>query len=319
MLNSAPAKPAKSAKLEKLPPAGFKRGLPAILLVLILFIPLKGFAQDSDSSRVSPQKLRRLATGSALGYGSLLTGLHLLWYKDNPQTGFHFFNDNKQWMQADKAGHIYSTFQLSRAGSEALKWTGMSTEKSALIGSLGGWLLMLPVEILDGYSAEYGASWGDLAANGFGSFLFAGQVLLWHEVLLKPKFSFYPSPFAAKRPQILGDQFVTQLLKDYNGQTYWLSADMDKMLPAGNKFPRWLNLAAGYGTEGMVFGHRGANILAGYNPHPQIFLSPDIDLSFIHTKNKAVKMLLFLLEGIKLPAPALEFSKNRIQLHPVYF
>lgn len=313
MVKSAPA------KLVKLSSAFHKKGLQTMLLVFVFFLPLKSFAKESDSSRVSPQKLRMLAAGSAVGYGSLLTGLHLLWYQDNPQTGFHFFNDNKQWMQTDKAGHIYSTFQLSRAGSEALKWTGMSSEKSAVFGSLGGWLFMLPVEILDGYSPEYGASWGDLAANGLGSFLYAGQVLLWDEVLLKPKFSFHPSPFAAQRPQILGDGFATQLLKDYNGQTYWLSADMDKMLPAGNKFPRWLNIAAGYGAEGMVFGHREANYLAGYDPHPQFYLSPDIDLSFIRTKNKALKILFFILEGVKLPAPALEFNKNRIRFHPVYF
>lgn len=291
----------------------------ALWLFLIHLLPLKALAQESDSTHVSPQRLKWLAAGSAVAYGGVLTGLNVLWYKNHPQTRFHFFNDNKQWMQTDKAGHLYSSYQLSRSGSEALKWAGMDARRSAVFGSLGGWLFILPVEILDGYSPEYGASWGDLAANGLGSVLYAGQVLLWDEVRLKPKFSFHPSPFAAQRPNVLGDHFSARLLKDYNGQTYWLSASMHDFLPAGNKFPRWLNIAAGYGTEGMVFAHPHISRSAGYDPYPQFYLGPDLDLSFIHTQKRVVKILLFLLESVKLPAPALEFSKNRIRFHPVYF
>lgn len=292
----------------------------AFTLFIVLFVNPSGtMAQEQDSSKLHPHRLKLLAIGSTIGYSGLLLGLNSLWYQDHPQTTFHFFNDNRQWMQVDKAGHTYSAFQLSRAGSEALLWAGMDSRQASLIGSLGGWLFMFPIEILDGHSADYGASWGDLAANSLGSLLFSSQVLLWDDIRLKPKFSFHPSPFAAERPNMLGHNFHNQLLKDYNGQTYWLSASIHKFLPNGNKFPHWLNFAVGYGTEGMVYAHPSASYEAGYNPLHQFYLGPDIDLSFIHTRKKAIKVLLFILEGIKLPSPALEINKNRLRLHPVYF
>ncbi|TAD94403.1 MAG: hypothetical protein EAY75_00090 [Bacteroidetes bacterium] len=54
---------------------------------------------------------------------------------------------------------------------------------------------------------------------------------LWNEVRLVPKFSFFPTPFAEQRPELLGKNISQQWLKDYNGQTYWLSVDIDKFLP----------------------------------------------------------------------------------------
>lgn len=293
--------------------------LACLLFLVFCLLPYKILAQETDTTTLSSKRVKWLATGSVAGYGALLTGLNILWYQKHPQTRFHFFNDNKQWMQADKAGHIYSTYHLSRTGSEAMKWAGMNRKKSAIYGSIGGFLFMLPVEILDGYSAEYGASWGDLAANSFGSLLYAGQIIAWNEVLLKPKFSFHPSSYAGLRPNVLGKNFTEQVLKDYNGQTYWLSADIHGLLPAGNNFPCWLSLALGYGTEEMIYAHPGTGKRAGFNPYPQFYLSPDPDLSKIKSKKKVIKILLFLLDGVKLPAPALEFGKNRIRFHPVYF
>lgn len=276
-------------------------------------------AQEADSSRTNSRRMKLLVYGGAATYGSLLTGLNYLWYADHPQSKFHFFNDNRQWMQMDKVGHAYSTFQLSRISSKAFLWAGMSPQKAAIYGSLSGWLFLLPIEFLDGFSPEYGASWGDLAANTSGSLLYAGQLLLWKEPRIKPKFSFHTTSFAPARPNTLGHNLPSQLLKDYNGQSYWLSVDIDKFLPADNKYPSWLNLAVGYGIEEMVFAHPELNSAIGHHSYRQLFLGPDLDLSELKSKKAWVNTLLFILDGIRLPAPALEFSKNRIHLHPFYF
>jgi hypothetical protein len=33
-----------------------------------------------------------------------------------PRSDFHFINDNAEWLQMDKAGHIYSSYHLGRLG-----------------------------------------------------------------------------------------------------------------------------------------------------------------------------------------------------------
>lgn len=266
-----------------------------------------------------PNRIKALTYGSAAAYAGMLIGLNALWYTEHAQSSFHLFNDNRQWMGIDKAGHAYSAFHLSRTGSEALRWAGMPDKKASLYGSLGGWLFMLPIEILDGFSSNYGASPGDLAANSAGSILYGSQMLLWQEIRLKPKFSFMPSPFAIERPNVLGHNLPTQLLKDYNGQTHWLSVDIEKFLPAESRFPAWLNLAVGYGGSGMVYAYPQDSRTAGFSPYARFFLAPDLDLSSIRSKKRIVNWLLFVLDGIHLPAPALEFSQGGLRLHPLYF
>lgn len=312
----------------------------AILAVLVFGSP-RLYAQQADSSMLYPaesnlqdlnhqdtlvlpdkqpaNRMKALAYGSAAGYAGMLIGLNALWYTEHAQSSFHFFNDNRQWMGIDKAGHAYSAFHLSRAGSEALRWAGMPEKKASLYGSLGGWLFMLPIEILDGFSSNYGASPGDLAANSAGSILYGGQMLLWQEIRLKPKFSFMPSPFAKERPNVLGHNLPTQLLKDYNGQTHWLSVDIEKFLPAESRFPAWLNLAVGYSSSGMVYAYPRDSRVAGFSPYTRFFLAPDLDLSRLRSKKRIVNWLLFVLDGIHLPAPALEFSQGSLRLHSLYF
>jgi hypothetical protein len=45
-----------------------------------------------------------------------LVGLNQLWYADYARSDFHFINDNAEWLQMDKAGHIYSSYHLGRLG-----------------------------------------------------------------------------------------------------------------------------------------------------------------------------------------------------------
>jgi hypothetical protein len=39
-------------------------------------------------------------------------------------------------------------------------------------------------------------------------------------------------------------------LKDYNGQTYWASANFKSFFPKSN-LPPWLGVSVGYGAEGL--------------------------------------------------------------------
>jgi hypothetical protein len=113
----------------------------------------------------------------------------------------------------------------------------------------------------------------------------------------------------------LGDSWSSKILKDYNGQTHWLSVDVDRFI----KFPKWLNIAVGYGAEKMIYARDEQNIKVNLDPYRQYYLSIDFDLTSIKTKSKTIKTLIFIVNMIKLPAPAIEFSRKGIKCHALYF
>jgi hypothetical protein len=284
---------------------------------ILFLLPFLASGQTSDTSQfVNKKRLNTLIIGSTVVYGVTLAGLNELWYEDSPKESFHFFNDNAEWKQVDKIGHFYSAYYLSYGTSRALRWCNVKARKSDLIGSLVGFGVMLPIEIMDGFSQSYGASPGDLIANAAGSAFFLGQALLWKEQRILPKFSFHRTEYASLRPSVLGDGMPSEMFKDYNGQTYWLSVDMDKFM----RFPKWLNFAVGYGAEGMVYARDEQNIEAGYPPaYRQFYFSIDFDLRAIKSRSKAINTLIFFASMIKIPAPTIEFSSKGTKFHAFYF
>jgi uncharacterized protein YfiM (DUF2279 family) len=247
-----------------------------------------------------------------------MAGLNQAWYKENARSSFHLFDDLYQWEQVDKVGHFYTTYYLSHTSARIFEWTGIGTKKAIWIGAITGLGLMIPIEIQDGFSKEYGASWSDLVANAAGAAL-SLQRLWWPQARIHPKFSFHPTSFASLRPNTLGSNLPQRLLKDYNGQTYWLAFDIQPWLNKESRFPAWLNLAIGYGATNMLYANTSANKLNGYDTYRQYYLSLDINFTRIPTENKFLKSLFFFLNTVHMPAPTLEFNKKGMKLHPIYF
>lgn len=297
------------------------------ILILVIFFscydPASVAAQDTLSrgqDAADRKKLNTFLIVSGATYGAALVALNEIWYKNSPRESFHFFNDNQQWKQMDKAGHLYSTFQISRLGVHAFGKLGMSEKKRYLWGSLLGVVALTPIEILDGFSSEYGASWGDVVANVSGAGLVYGQYALWDELRIQVKYSFMPTSYATRRPEVLGRGLHEEFIKDYNGMTYWLSFDLDRFLKPESGFPKWLNIALGYGGEDMLFAHDASNRESGYSPYRQYYLAVDFDLSYISSRSKLVNTLLYLANMIHLPGPALEFNHTKgVVFHPIYF
>jgi hypothetical protein len=298
-----------------------------LLLFLVLGIQgafgqsaINDFLKPADSLNIK-RKNTVFITEAVLASGALI-GLNQLWYADYPKSDFHFINDNAEWLQMDKVGHFYSSYQIGRFGAEMLEWSG-APEKDRLIYGAGlGFAFLTAVEVLDGFSSEWGASTGDIIANASGTALYVSQELLWNEQRIIPKFSFHTTQYAKYRPNVLGHSFSEQLLKDYNGQTYWLSANLYSFLK-GSKIPKWLNLAVGYGADGMISGN-GENADLFLIPNNartrQFYLSFDVDLTKIKTNSHLLKTVFSVLNTLKIPAPTLEIRHfNQFKLHFVYF
>lgn len=301
----------------------FKRSWFIICLVIPFFISAQNtinqFLKPSDT--LNSKRKTTVFTSEAVILGSALIGLNQIWYKDYPQSKFHFINDNKQWMQMDKIGHFYSTYQLGSVGANALKWSGASQKQQLVYGATLGFAFLSIVEVFDGFSKEWGASTGDILANASGTALYVSQELLWNEQRIIPKFSFHTTKFASSRPELLGSSLNEQILKDYNGQTYWLSANLYAFTKWKN-VPKWLNIAVGYGAENMLFGSSNDfnYTLENIQPYRQFYLSFDVDLTKIRTKSHLLKTLFSVFNTLKIPAPTLQINGNkRVTGHLFYF
>ncbi len=279
----------------------------------LLFFSMAGMAQDS----LNRQKIRRLVLAESIAYTVSMVGLGVIWYGNEPRQSFSFFNDNKQWLQIDKVGHIYTAYHLSQTNSIILQNAGMSHKRALLWSGISSTAMMLPIEIFDGYSANYGFSWGDALANTIGAFL-PFQQLIWEENYFQPKYSFSPSPYAKLRPNTLGSSLTEQWLKDYNGQTYWLSTNFN-LFSKDNVFPDWLAFSIGYSGREMLYGSPVDNEMNGYNAQRQLFLSLDIDFSKFSTDKKWLKPILYVANLVKVPFPTFEIRGNQLYFHPLYF
>ena len=277
-------------------------------------------------------RVKIIATVNIVGYSAAMTGLYAAWYKNYPQSNFHFFNDINEWKGIDKVGHAFSAYAESKASMELWRWTGIGRKKRIWLGGMSGAVYQTVIETLDGFSSQWGWSWGDFGANILGSGMLVAQELAWDDQRIQFKFSFhrktYTDPMLNLRSdKIFGKSTTERFLKDYNGQTYWLSTNLKSFFPE-SRLPAWLQVAVGTGAEGL-FGAtenigKDENGNINFNRtdikrYRQWYLAPDIDLSKIKTKKKGVKMALTLLNFIKFPMPSIEYSNGRFKVNALTF
>jgi hypothetical protein len=303
------------------------------ILTALLLSPVFIFSQTDTSRQKNPCKPEKffdnapcfnharanLVTGGKfLVAGGSLAVLGSTWYSDYSSTKFHSFNDNAEWLQMDKVGHLVTAYTVGRYGIGLIRWSGADEKQAIWRGGLLGFEYLAVVEIMDGFSTGWGFSAGDMIANTAGTALLISQELIWHEQRIVPKFGFQRSEYAIYRPSLLGKNFGEQMLKDYNGQTYWLSFNIASFLPAGNQIPPWLNLAFGYGASGMTGGHENppyynaTGNLVTFDRYRQFYIAPDIDLTKIPVKSPVLKTIFNTFGFLKIPAPGIEISKGKI-------
>ncbi|HOC16163.1 MAG: DUF2279 domain-containing protein [Bacteroidales bacterium] len=279
----------------------------------------------------SPQRMRYIVGGGSLMYGVTLVGLNYLWYEDYPRSSFHFFDDSGEWLQVDKAGHVVTPYLEAYYLQYIFRWAGMKPKPAAIYAGITAFMLQNTIEVFDGFSAKWGASWSDVAANFVGSALMTSQELLWNEQRMRLKiihhFPDYPQGELSQRARDLyGKTLPERLFKDYNALTVWLSMNPSSFgLSLGQ--PEWLNLAMGYGAANMYGGYN--NIWTDENGilhdrsdierYRRYFISPDIDFSRIKTKSRFLRIFFETLNIIKVPAPTLEInSSGQIIFHLLY-
>ena len=282
---------------------------------MILWLLPMGLAYGQDSLDYKKRQ-RMVIIGSATTYGASMVGLHALWYSQFDRQSFRFFDDAAEWKQMDKIGHFYSAYQVTAISASTWRWAGMEQRKAARLSSLISFGILSSIEVLDGFSSGYGASASDWVANATGAGLYWGQSALWNEQRIYPKMSFHRTSLAPQRPSLLGNGWIEEFVKDYNGQTQWLSIDMDKFVPG---WPKWINISPGYGAHNMLYAEDQSNLENGLKPYRQFYIGIDFDLTSLKGRNKFVNTLIFIGNMVRLPAPTLEFSQGKARGHWIYF
>jgi hypothetical protein len=287
-----------------------------ILFLNLFFAPSLLKSQESnpktDTLQLTENTIYKALGFTSAYYAGSLFLLSKTWYKDKKVVPFHFYNDLKGYLQVDKFGHIYGSYVYSYIGYHYMLYSGFTRKEALYFGATLGLILQTPIEIMDGIHEGYGFSWGDMAANTIGSALIFGQELLFNEQLVKYKFSYSESSYSDKANGYLGKTKLNRLLKDYNGHTYWFSMPINKIVK-NDLLPSWLNLAIGYGANGM---YGEFHNIANYNGvdipktrrYRQYLLSLDIDWTKIKTDSKFLQVLLKAMTFIKLPFPAIEYN-----------
>jgi hypothetical protein len=306
------------------------------LLLMVVTLPVQLSAQSgSDSagnhSPLSNRSRQWLVAGAHAGiWAGTYIALNKAWYADYPRSGFHFFNDDAEWNQMDKGGHTWTAYQLARVSAATWKWAGLTDRKAVWLGGASALAYQGIIEIQDGFSAEWGFSWGDMAANLAGASAYVAQELGWKEQRIQIKLGYwprnYPGNLETRRDALFGSGNIERILKDYNSQTYWISVNLHSFWRE-SRIPRWLNLSLGYGSDLMLGAreNRWFDSEGNYFDRTDLprlrryYLSFDLDLTQIPTRSRFLQSVFATLNAIKIPAPALQYSSNgRLKFYGIH-
>ncbi len=302
------------------------RLLPFLLGAGLLLGP-PGWAQATPDP-ASPTGIHQgrfigVVVGTTVVYALTSYFLGKTWY--TKRVPFHSFNDNGEWLQMDKVGHATTAYAISRGEYELFRWSGVNERASVLTGSLVALLYQTTIELFDGRSEGWGFSKGDMVANAAGIALFMGQQYGFGEQKASLRYGWRQSIYPQYRPNLLGKTVGNQMLKDYNGQQYWLSLNVASVLPVGPSFPRWLNLDLGYSGSGMTGGHANppyfdaAGQEVKFTRYRQFYIAPDLTLARLPgISGSGAQPLVSAGQFFKILAPSLEFSRlHGVRLHPL--
>jgi hypothetical protein len=226
---------------------------------------------------------------------------------DGKGSSFYFRDDWNEVHFADKFGHFMGGYYISYVAREAFVFSGFSWEQSIFFGSLLGLLSQTYVEFKDGYAENTGFSPSDFGADFLGVSYFYLQHYIPFLQNFSPKWQYAP-------PQLIGvppEARTKTFLDNYNSTTAWISIHVRNLFWGEEEsiWPKWLNIGLGYGVSGYCTPAICSRFVIG------------IDYNLVELLPDGVPFWNWLkqsLNGIKFPAPAIEFSHQGTKFRILY-
>jgi hypothetical protein len=252
--------------------------------------------------------LRRAGVAAAFvgGNAALYSYFKQAWWSGEKADHFFFHADwDENFRDQDKFGHAFGGYHLARFGRAYVRSACVSKAKAIAWSAAYAALFQLQIEIWDGMYKKYGFSYADLLANTAGTALAVLHETHPRTRAIKPTISYFPSAAMRNRDNIPGELRPSL---DYSGQTYWLSADIDAVLPEQSKifWPSFLRVSIGHSITDWIDPRTGANIRA----KRKILLTLDFDAEKLPGENRIWKTFKRQLGYIHLPSPALQITPD---------
>lgn len=300
-----------------------------MIRVVLLVIAMHGLLlgqQTLDTSQLDLRQ-RNLIHYGTIGTGVLYAGsmavLGNAWYKDQFSGSFKFFNDAKEWGGMDKLGHLTTSWWISAWLFDLQTAARLPKRGSIIRSAVTAGMFMTTIEVFDGFSKGYGFSPYDMLANFAGIGSFCLQESLFNEQHFLHRYSYSETIHAQYRPQLLGNSLSERMLKNYNGQTYWVSFPVKLLIGKNSNFPPWLCLSAGHSISGFLGGDKNPESLNNmefiyFDRIHQWKFSLDVDLSKLPFNSAFWKVFSSTFRWIKIPAPVLMFDRKRgLEFYPI--
>ncbi len=285
-----------------------------IIYLLISYISFNSSAQDVLPTKKTVPKIINFTITSITYYG-FSSQMTQHFFRDYPYGKFHLKQDWKTWRGMDKFYHNYGSYQMSALFYQANKLSGFDSIKALNLAFLESTLFSTTKEFADGHIDIGGWSWYDILMNFTGNSLFYSQQRFLGKQKIYYKYSYFSSDLQKYNPTVLGTSYKNYWLKDYNGETFWLSTALGDWNLTGNKWLKPLGICVGYGANNLI--EEWDNPSSFTQPrYSQYYLGLDINWQQIQTNNKVLKTVFFLLNRFRFPLPSLEInSLGKLQFH----
>ena len=292
---------------------GTGRPARALLLVLLAVVssgaaPVAPAEAQSPPARCEPSPAR---TATRVGVATVFVGGNLAlyeyfrraWWSGERSSGIWInWERHEPFRQQDKLGHALGGYHLARVSDGLLRVACVSPTKATLYGAAYATAFQLQIELWDGLQKKYGFSPPDLVANALGAGLHVAQVRRPSLRVVKPTVSYARTAALKRAPP--GAELRPTI--DYSGQTYWLSFDVDSMLPppARRYWPGLVRLSVGHSITDWV----DPATQQTQRARRRLLLSLDLDPEKLPGTHRLWRPVKRQLAYYHFPAPALQLA-----------
>lgn len=265
----------------------------------------------------------------AIILGTTYTGIFIVQHKLQQNTiwkkvgDFHIAEDIDWFLYQDKFGHVYGGYTIAYLFGESLLTTGFNWETSTLIGGAMGLLYSTYVEVLDGFSVDFGFSPSDFYSDLIGAGFYVAQYYVPFLQNFTPKFMYVNPHWLNEKKRANAESFID----DYSSQTFWLSINVYNLLPESWKkyWIPWLDISVGYAayglcnpTTGITCDNYSEKINDAVYGNRRIIIALDWNLPKLLPDDGAFwNWFKQGLNFFKLPSPAIEIG-NKVKFYILY-
>ncbi len=264
------------------------------LIVISLLINNTYCQNQKDSTKSEQVDYLKFSLITGITLGGIAAG-HLIQYSlwwNGERSKFHF-NWHQDWVHdlgSDKFGHFYFSYLVTDVYSQAFEWSGFDKQKSLIYACSLSLLYQTYVEIIDGFTANLGFSWGDFSADLLG----AGYPLLQQKVPILKNFNL---KISFEKSLSFKHHTHRVIFDDYESTYDWLSINVKNLLPTSMQkyYPSFINLAIGHSVKNLIFG----------KPYHELYIGIDWNLEGLPGDFWLWKLLKRNLNYYHFPAPTI--------------